>query len=63
MTKKELIDFDPNNKDHMIHYAKYLKYGKWESCNYRVEPPFFNVPTMVQYKVLQKAMKKYIDKV
>jgi len=62
--KRNLVRFDPSDNSHLLEYAHFMKYGKWDQgCPFVLESPFFNVPTMVQYKLMHKFMKRYMDKV
>ena len=61
--KLQKIKFDPDNKDHVMQYAHFMKHGSWENgCKFTLEAPFFNIPTMVQYKLMNMFMKKYLDR-
>jgi hypothetical protein len=62
--KSQKIKFNPNDKNHVMEYAHFMKYGSWQNgCKFALEAPYFNIPTMVQHKLMQQFMKKYTDRV
>lgn len=59
-TVKKRVHFDPTNKEHVRDYALYRKNSNWSNgCKYILERPFFNVPAMIDHKLLNHFLKKY----
>lgn len=55
------IYFDAGNKKHLIAYAKFLKSTTWEDgCKFILEFPFSDIPTMINYKITERALDKYL---
>jgi len=53
--------FDPTNKDHLIDYAQFLKHSSWiNGCNYLLEDPFEDIPSMINAKVVEHFLAKYM---
>ena len=54
---RPLVAFDPYNKDHRRHYAKFVEYGGWGSC-----PVRFIVPEdhgMDLISMIQRSLNAY----
>lgn len=55
------VYFDPSNEDHIRDYAFFKKNSAWQNgCNYILEQPFFNIPSMIDRKLLEYFLKPYI---
>lgn len=61
---KVRVAFNPKNKKHMLDYAKFIKYNNWvNGCDYFLEEPFTDIPTMIQAKVAHNAVISLMKKV
>lgn len=57
------VHFDPSNEDHIRDYAFFKKNSSWKNgCRYILEQPFFNIPSMIDNKLLHHFLKPYIKK-
>lgn len=64
LVPKVRIAFDPKNKKHMLDFARFVKYNNWvKGCNYFLEEPFTDIPTMIQAKVAHNAVVSLMKKV
>jgi hypothetical protein len=62
--EKPRVLFDPNNKKHLVDYASFLKYNNWKNgCQYLLEDPYMDIPTMINEKVVSHFLTKYMEKV
>lgn len=53
--------FDPSNKDHLIDYAQFIKHYNWKNgCGYLLEDPFEDIPSMINYKIVEHFLAKYM---
>lgn len=60
----ERVVFDPANEKHLLDYASFIKYNNWKNgCNYLLEDPYMDIPTMVHDKVVNYFLSQYIEKV
>ena len=58
------VHFDPANKKHVLDFARFVKYDNWkEGCSYYLEDPYTNIPAMIQAKIADHALAKYLEKV
>ena len=58
------VPFDPNNREHLLDYAEFLKYNNWRSgCKFLLEEPYEDIPTMVRRKLVEHFMKSYVEQV
>ena len=56
--------FNPNNRKHMLDFAKFVKYNNWvDGCNYYLEEPYTDIPTMIQAKISDYSVSKLLSKV
>jgi len=54
------VIFDPSNDDHVRDYAKFVKNSNWvDGCNYLLEDPFLDIPTMINTKLVSHLLVKY----
>lgn len=61
---KVRVAFNPKNKKHMLDYARFIKYNNWvNGCDYYLEEPFTDIPTMIQAKVAHNAVIGLMKKV
>lgn len=57
------INFDPSNKDHVQDYANFIKHSNWKNgCNYLLEQPFQDIPTMINFKLIRHFLNPYMKK-
>jgi hypothetical protein len=64
LAPKARVPFDPNNKKHMIDFAKFIKYKSWKNgCSYYLEDPFSDIPTMIRSKIADHTLAKLVEKV
>jgi hypothetical protein len=57
---RERVIFDPSNESHLRDYARFLKTSNWkDGCNYLIEDPFHDVPTMVNAKLVEHFLAPY----
>jgi hypothetical protein len=62
--QKPRVLFDPSNKKHLSDYASFLKYNNWKNgCQYFLEDPYMDIPTMINEKVVSHFLTKYKEKV
>ena len=62
--EKPRVLFDPSNKKHLVDYAKFLKYSNWkDGCNYLLEDPYMDIPTMINEKIVNHFLTEYMEKV
>jgi|GEM_PF-5033043 hypothetical protein len=60
----ERVIFDPSNEKHLLDYALFIKYNNWKNgCNYLLEDPYMDIPTMVHDKVVNHFLSRFIEKV
>lgn len=61
---KPRIEFDPSNKKHILDFARFVKYNGWKNgCQYYLEDPFSDIPTMIRYKIAEYSINKLVEKV
>lgn len=49
---RDLVVFDVNSQEHLECFKQFLSKGKWvESCPFKVEHPWQNVPDMIKHKL------------
>lgn len=54
---KPRVVFDPDNREHRLDFAEFLKYNNWRSgCYFLLEDPFHDIPTMCKAKLLDYYM-------
>lgn len=64
LSQKARISFDPNNKLHMLDFAHYIKYSNWKNgCNYLLEDPYVDIPTMIRSKIVDNILSGYLEKI
>jgi hypothetical protein len=61
---KPRIQFDPSNRQHMLDFAKFVKYNSWENgCLYYLEDPYTDIPSMIRAKIADYTLSKLLEKV
>lgn len=64
LAPKTRIKFDPNNRKHMLDFARFVKYNTWkDGCSYYLEDPFADIPTMIRSKIVDHTLSKLVEKV
>lgn len=64
LTPKVRALFNPNNRDHMVDFARFVKYNNWKNgCDYYLEDPYTDIPTMIRSKIADFALSRYLEKV
>jgi hypothetical protein len=59
---KPRVIFDPNNHEHRLDYAAFLKYNGWRSgCPFLLEDPYEDIPTMINAKITENALKSLMS--
>ena len=54
--------FDPTNKKHLKDYAYFVQHSNWkDGCNYILEPPFEDIPSMINSKLINHFLAKYMQ--
>lgn len=54
--------FNPADENHLKDYAKFLKHSNWkEGCNYFLEDPYMDIPTMINEKIVNHFLSKYME--
>jgi hypothetical protein len=62
LTRRNREVFDPNNTQHLVDYSKFIRYNKWkDGCNYLLEEPFYDIPSMINSKLLAYFLKPYME--
>jgi hypothetical protein len=52
--------FNPSNYEHMKDYATFIKTSNWSNgCNYLLEDPYMDIPTMINEKIVQHVLRSY----
>ena len=58
------VMFDPSNSKHMLDFARFVKYNGWKNgCQYFLEDPFSDIPTMIRAKIADYTLSKLVEKV
>jgi len=58
------IMFNPSNTKHMLDFASFLKYHTWKNgCNYYLEDPYVDIPTMIHEKITMNVLSKFMKKI
>jgi hypothetical protein len=61
-THKVRVEFDPKNKKHMTDFARFIKCNNWvEGCNYLLEDPYTDIPTMIYRKIAHNTLQSYMQ--
>ena len=64
LAPKERVLFDPRNRKHMLDFAKFVKYNNWkDGCNYYLEDPYSDIPSMIRAKIADAVAATYLEKV
>ena len=64
LVHKNRVAFNPKNRKHMLDFAKFVKYNNWvDGCNYYLEEPYTDIPTMIQAKISDYSVSKLLSKV
>lgn len=64
LVPRDRVSFDPSNKDHMLDFAKFVKYNNWKNgCSYYLEDPHSDIPTMIRAKISDFVLSKLVEKV
>jgi hypothetical protein len=62
--QKVLVEFDPTNPKHRLDFASFLKYDNWRNgCQYLLEDPYMDIPSMCKDKLLSHFLKAEAAKV
>lgn len=60
---KPRVNFNPANKQHRLDYAQFIKYNNWKTgCQYLLEEPYMDIPTMIQDKLVRYYLKPMMEK-
>lgn len=52
------VPFNPSNHEHRLDYASFLKYNGWkDGCPFLLEDPYEDIPTMINAKITEEALK------
>jgi hypothetical protein len=54
--------FDPENKDHLKSYLKYINSGNWGEVHFFSEAPFVTVPATVNHRYALHTLKEKLIK-
>jgi len=55
------VYFNVKDRKHLQDYANFLKTSSWANgCKYILEFPFMDIPTMINCKITEHALKKYL---
>ena len=58
------VAFNPSNKQHMLDFARFVKYNTWKNgCSYFLEDPYTDIPTMIRAKIADYTLSKLVEKV
>lgn len=61
---KQRVQFNPANRKHMLDFAKFVKYNNWkDGCSYFLEDPYSDIPAMIQAKIAEFTVSRYLEKV
>ena len=64
LAPKVRVVFDPRNRKHMLDFARFVKYNNWvEGCNYYLEDPYSDIPTMIRAKIADAVVANLAEKV
>lgn len=56
------VIFDPNNTEHMVAFANFVKYNNWKSgCPFYLEEPYGDIPTMIYSKVAENCVVQHMQ--
>lgn len=59
---KPRVMFDPNNHEHRLDYASFMKYNGWRNgCPFLLEDPYEDIPTMINAKITENALKSLMS--
>ena len=57
------VYFDPLNEDHLKDYASFIERNNWKNgCQYILEQPFEDIPSMINSKLIRHFLKDYLNK-
>jgi hypothetical protein len=58
------VPFNPSNKQHMLDFARFVKYNTWrDGCSYFLEDPYTDIPSMIRAKIADHTLSKLVEKV
>ena len=64
LSPKLRVVFDPSNHKHMLDFARFVKYNSWkDGCQYYLEDPYSDIPTMIRAKIADYTLSKLVEKV
>lgn len=64
LTQKTRVYFNPANRNHIVDFAKFIKYNGWKNgCSYYLEDPYTDIPAMIRAKIADYTVSKYLEKV
>jgi len=62
--EKVRVIFEAENDEHVLDYARFIKYNSWvEGCNYLLEDPYMDIPTMINAKLVTHYLKAHLEQV
>lgn len=57
------VYFDPLNEDHLKDYANFVEKNNWTNgCQYVLEQPFEDIPSMINDKLIKHFLRDYLNK-
>lgn len=64
LVPKTRVLFNPKNRKHMLDFAKFVRYNSWkDGCNYYLEDPYSDIPTMIRAKIADYVVSGLVEKV
>lgn len=55
------VMFDPNNQEHMVAFADFVRYNNWkDGCPFYLEEPYADIPSMLYSKVAEYCVDRHI---
>ena len=64
LAPRSRVIFDPSNNKHMLDFARFVKYNGWKSgCQYYLEDPYSDIPSMIRAKIADYTLSKLVEKV
>lgn len=64
LVPKTRVVFNPKNRKHMLDFAKFVRYNSWkDGCNYYLEDPYSDIPTMIRAKIADYVVSGLVEKV
>ena len=64
LAPRDRVKFDPQNRKHMLDFARFVKYNTWKGgCSYFLEDPYTDIPSMIRAKIADHTLSKLVEKV